>query len=130
MNESDWMKRYRKEREEMLVMHTFHHAESSARRYGGKPEDYLPIHDWLDATKITFYDFRHRALRHHSFGIFEAEKVFGHTITNSDGKEVPVRYIAEQHIKEDCGGTVPSVQDWLELMSPRPWMSRGYKLVG
>lgn len=30
--------------------------------------------------------------------------VFGTLITNSDGKKVPVRYIGEQHVKEDCGG--------------------------
>ena len=23
------------------------HAESSARKFGGKPEDYLPLHNWL-----------------------------------------------------------------------------------
>lgn len=110
------------------MTHTVFHAESSARKWGGKPEDYLPIHDWLDATKETFCDFRHRALRHHSFGVFEAERTFGHSITNSDGKTVPVRYIAEQHIKEDCGGIVPSVSDWLKRIPGETWMSRGYQL--
>ena len=107
-------------------MHTYQHAESSARKYGGKPEDYLAIHDWFDATKEMFCDFRHRALRHHSHGIFEAERIFGHVIVNSDGTKVAVRYISEQHIKEDCGGIVPSVSDWLSRLNPIPWMSRGY----
>ena len=109
-------------------MYTSHHASCSAKKFGGEPKDYLPIHDWLDATKETFCDFRHRALRHHSQGIFEAERVFGHTILNSEGKEVPVRYIAEQHIKEDCGGVVPSVSDWLSQIKPQSWMSRGYQM--
>lgn len=109
-------------------MHTTHHAESSARIFGGKPDDYIHIHDWMDATKEYYCDFRHRALRHHSLGIFEAERVFGHTVTNSEGTLVPVRYICEQHVKEDCGGSVPSVQDWLGQIVPSPWMSRGYKL--
>jgi len=108
-------------------MHTYQHAVTSAKKYGGKPEDYLAIHDWFDATKEMFCDFRHRALRHHSHGIFEAERLFGHVITNSDGTKVPVRYIAEQHIKEDCGGIVPSVGDWLSRINPIPWMSRGAK---
>lgn len=108
-------------------MHTWHHAESSAKKYGGKPDDYLHIHDWFDATKEYYCDFRHRALRHHSAGIFEAERLFGHTITNSDGTLVPVRYISEQHIREDCGGIVPSVSDWLGRINPIAWMSRGYK---
>lgn len=108
------------------MTHPSFHADSSVRLWGGKPEDYLAIHDWLDATKECFADFRHRALRHHAQGIFEAERLFGHTITNSDGRIVPVRYIAEQHIKEDCGGRIPSVADWLSRMQPAPWMSRGY----
>lgn len=109
-------------------MHTWHHSVTSAKIFGGKPEDYLKIHDWLDATKEMYADFRHRALRHHSHGIFEAERVFGHTITNSDGKQVPVRYVCEQHIKEDCGGRIPTVADWLSQIKPAIWMSRGYKV--
>lgn len=105
------------------------HAESSVRHWGGKPEDYMPIHQWLDETKETFCDIRHRALRHHAQGIFEAERVFGTHIVNSDGKTVPVRYVAEQHVKEDCGGRIPSVQDWLRNIPLERWMGRGYKLT-
>lgn len=106
---------------------TYYHAVSSAKKYGGVPEDYQAIHNWFDATKECWADFRHRALRHHSQGIFEAERMFGITITNSDGKEVPVRYIGEQHVKEDCGGRIPSVADWLRNIRPEGWMSRGYE---
>lgn len=108
------------------MTHPNFHAQSSVRKWGGKPEDYLAIHDWLDATKECSADFRHRALRHHAQGIVEAERLFGHTITNSDGRMVPVRYIAERHVKEDCGGRVPSVSDWLSQLRPAAWTSRGY----
>src|SRR5258708_36989625 len=107
------------------MRHTIFHAQSSVRRFGGSVEDYQPIHDWLDATKETFCDFRHRALRHHSQGVFEAERLFGASIRNSSGALVPTRYVAERHIKEDCGGIVPSVSDWLWRIRPEPWMSRG-----
>jgi hypothetical protein len=110
------------------MTHPLFHAESSVRLWGGKADDYVRIHDWLDGTKETFADFRHRALRHHAHGIFEAERLFGRSITNSDGRAVPVRYIAEQHIKEDCGGRVPTVADWLSQIRPAPWMSRGYTI--
>ncbi len=110
------------------MSHPSIHSESSARRFGGKPEDYVAIHDWFDATKETFADFRHRALRHHAQGIFEAERVFGHTITNSDGRMVPVRYIGEQHVKEDCGGFIPTVADWFRNIKREVWMSRGYTI--
>lgn len=104
------------------MAHAWHHAQSSAKRFGGKPEDYLPIHDWFDGTKELEPSFRHRALRHHSHGIFEAERVFGHTITNSDGKQIPVRVIGEQHVSEDFSGFIPTVHDWLKGIPLEPWM--------
>ena len=110
------------------MTHPIFHAHSSVRRFGGTVEDYQLIHDWLDGSKEMFCDFRHRALRHHSQGVFEAERIFGATIVNSDGNRVPTRYIVEQHIKEDCGGIVPSVSDWLSRIRPEAWMSRGYSL--
>jgi hypothetical protein len=110
------------------VTHPIFHAQSSAKKWGGRAEDYLPVHQWLDATKETFTDFRHRALRHHSQGIFEAERVFGVSITNADGRQVPVRYIAERHIQEDCGGRIPTVSDWFRNIRREVWMSFGYKI--
>jgi hypothetical protein len=110
------------------VTHPVFHSKSSVQKWGGKIEDYQKIHDWIDASKVAYCDFRHRALRHHSFGVFEAEQVFGKTIVNSDGREVPVRYIAERHIMEDCGGIVPSLSDWLSRIPPETWMSRGYQI--
>ena len=107
-------------------MNPYYHGLTSAKKFGGKPEDYQAIHDWFDEPKQTIADFRHRMLRHHAFGIFECEKLFGNTITNSDGKQVPVRLIAEQHVREDCGGRIPSVQDWVLEVRPKSWMSRGY----
>ena len=105
------------------MAHPYHHSLSSARKFGGKPEDYNQIHSWFDETKSHFADFRHRALRHHSLGIFWCEEKVGITITNSDGKEVPVRLIGEQHCREDCG-KIPSVQDWFSQIKPSRWMGQ------
>lgn len=203
------------------MTHTYLHAQSSARLFGGDAEHYLAIHDWLDATKSTVCDYRHRYLRHHiegieeltrnssfgtmarqvaeqhliedcggriptladwlheltvpawaqpvsllehtkntvskwggheddyahihhwfdeavekhgtaglayrnhAFGIFEAEAHFGSVVRNSEVKIVPVRYIGEQHVLANCGMRVPSVQDWVQCMSRKLWMSRG-----
>lgn len=104
------------------MAHAFHHAQSSAKRFGGKPADYQAIHDFFDCTKEFEPSFRHRALRHHMHGIFEAERLFGVTITNSDGKEIPVRLIGEQHVREDCCGMIPSVHDWLKGIPREDWM--------
>lgn len=111
--------------EKTTVTHVLYHAQSSVRLFGGSVEDYVPIHQWFDDTKAQIADFRHRALRHHSEGIFEAERIFNIVIVNSAGKEVPVRYIGEQHVLEDCGGRIPTVADWLSRIQPEPWMARG-----
>ncbi len=33
------------------MAHPLHHAESSARKFGGVPCDYQAVHDWFDASK-------------------------------------------------------------------------------
>ena len=103
--------------------HALHHALSSARRFGGVAEDYLPLHDWLDESKAITADFRHRALRHHAEGIFTLERIFGTTITASTGREVPVRLVGEQHVIEDLG-FIPSFADWVRCIRPEPWMGK------
>lgn len=67
-------------------MKPYIHAKCSVRRYGGIPEDYLPIHDFMDSTKAAYANLKHRAILHNTFGIYLAERVFGTVITNSDGK--------------------------------------------
>lgn len=104
-------------------MNPWYHAVSSVKKWGGRPEDYLPIHDFFDESKAHYADQRHRALRHHSAGIFECEAKFGHTITNSDNRTVPVRAIGEQHVMEDCG-FIPTVKDWLQNIQLQPWMRK------
>lgn len=105
----------------------YHHALSSVKKWGGIVEDYLAIHSWFDESKAHYADFRHRALRHHSQGIFQCEEKFGATICNFDGRMVPTRWIAEQHVKEDLG-TIPTVSDWLSCIEPRGWMMRTEKI--
>ena len=106
-------------------MKSYYHALSSARKFGGVADDYVEIHTWFDESKAHMADFRHRALRHHSQGIFECERRFGVTIVNSDLRKVPVRAIGEQHVMEDMG-RIPSLQDWLGEIRPTSWMLRGH----
>ena len=103
------------------------HAESSARRFGGKPEDYIEIHNLLDKSKGTVADSRHRALTHTSWFLSEIlERIFGVTIKNSEGHNVSVRDIGEQHVLEDFGGLfIPSAQDYLQEMEIQEWMISG-----
>ena len=104
------------------MAHSWHHAVASVKKWGGTEADYLPIHDFLDSTKAHMANVRHRALLHNSWGIFLCEKLFGHVLTNSDGRVVQVRGVAEKHVQEDCG-FIPSVQDWLRhLVISESWM--------
>ena len=55
---------------------------------------------------------------------------FGHAIQNTNGKRVPVKMIAEQHIMEDCCGKIPTVADWLMVLAGHPadWMLKVGKI--
>jgi hypothetical protein len=103
------------------MANSYHHAVSSAKKWGGVPEDYQAIHDWFDQSKELWADFRHRALRHHTQGIYECERTFGHAIKISTGRMVPVRLIGEQHVQEDCG-FIPTIMDWYGHIKPQRWM--------
>jgi hypothetical protein len=111
------------------MAHPYDHSRSSVKRWGGKEEDYMPIHNWFDETKAWVGHSIHRMFRHHSEGIFESEKVFGIYIINSDGRKVYTRYIGEQHVKEDCNGKIPSAKEWVDnINTPQPWMIKTEKL--
>lgn len=113
------------------MAHPYDHARSSVNKWGGAIEDYLPIHQWFDATKEWVGHSAHRMFRHHSEGIFECEKIFGIFIINSAGKRVYVRYIGEQHVKEDCNNYIPSAKEWLENFRNKTtplWMLKTQKI--
>lgn len=113
------------------MSHPYHHSLSSAKQFGGIWTDYIKIHNFFDETKAHYPDMRHRALRHHAEGIFWCEQIFGVVITNSEGKNVPVRFIGEQHIKEDIG-FIPTIKQYLDHMSIENWMFKpgeGRKLL-
>jgi hypothetical protein len=103
------------------------HARSSFKKFGGCPQDYEDIHEFLDSSKGTIADNRHRALTHNAWFIsFIIPKVFGNTRVNSEGKTYSTRDIAEQHVLEDYGMKfIPSAQDFLAEIEFRPWMQNG-----
>lgn len=102
-------------------MNSWYHAKSSARKWGGSPEDYLPIHDFIDSSKKSIGDVRHRSVYHHAEGTFECEERFGTTITVGR-KQIPVREIAERHIIEDLG-FLPTRMHYIKGMPVEKWMS-------
>lgn len=96
-------------------------AAQSARRFGGSADEYLPIHAWFLATTAWFEDARHLAMRHHAFGIFEAEARFGVALPTGGGA-VPTRIVAEAHVRAVLG-RIPAATDFLRRIKGQPWMA-------
>ena len=97
-----------------------------ARDFGGTTEDYWPLNELMDSTKSHYPFWMHRAITHNSWFIIIAEKIFGPIIKNSDNIDIPTRILVMEHIKQDCDGKVPTIQEWLEAISQKKqerWMN-------
>jgi hypothetical protein len=106
-------------------MNSWYHAKSAAHKWGGTPEDYLPIEEFIDSSKQVIGDARHRSIYHHTLGVFLCQEFFGKTITvvkKNASIQIPVREIAERHIIEDLGW-LPSPSDYIKEMTGMPWMT-------
>ena len=77
-----------------IMSHINTHCADCLRELG---KEYREVHMWLDELFVKLGP-KHRDARHHEGGIEEARKLFG-----EEGAKA-----AEIHIKEDCGGIVPT----------------------
>lgn len=105
-------------------MNSYLHAKSAAKKWGGKPEDYIAIEEFIDGTKKAFGDIRHRAILHNTYGIWLAQELYGRVIKIEGPigeKDVTVREIAELHILEDLG-FIPTIESWVKNMEIKQWM--------
>lgn len=107
------------------------HSKSSVKRWGGKVEDYLPIHELIDSPKATMNNNASRLLTHNTwFAYTIIPKIFGYNIVNSDGKSVDSVDIAMLHIAEDFKMRfVPTPQDYLKHLEVQTWMCNGVKNI-
>lgn len=88
-------------------MRPYLHAISSADAFGGRWQDYLAIHEFLDSTKAGCADVRHRMILHSvDFGAALARMLF------PDRSDVDL--IVRQHVLEDIG-VARTLSDWLQL---------------
>lgn len=110
-------------------MDAYFHSLISVRRWGGKVEDYYPIHELIDSTKELCSDNRHRIL-HTIWGVRRIIiPVFGATITNSDGKLVTVKDLCEKdHLLPDYQNRfIPTLSDFVQavdLQADDSWKSK------
>jgi hypothetical protein len=103
-------------------MNPTEHARLSVKAHGGHIDDYLHIHEWFDSSKAHVPDMRHRAMFHHSWGIYQAQEKFGIYLTvESTGDIVAVRDIGEEHVLQDMG-RIPTLQDYLQTMPMLDWL--------
>jgi hypothetical protein len=105
------------------------HSKSSVKRWGGKVEDYLAIHELIDSPKVTMNNNSSRCLTHNTwFAYHIIPKIFGYNIINSNGKSVDTIDIAMLHIAEDFRMKfVPTAQDYLKHLQVQAWMNNGVK---
>lgn len=105
------------------------HSKSSVKRWGGKIEDYLAIHELIDSPKECMNNNTSRALTHNTWFAYKIiPKVFGYNIINSDGRSVDTIDVAMLHIAEDFRMKfVPTPQDYLKHLQIQPWMNNGVK---
>ena len=81
------------------MAHSYHHAVSSARTWGGDPSDYQAIHDWLDGSKLILADFRTPCPPTSCRGMLRG----GGAVRNDD----PDQYRPARARKADCGAAHP-----------------------
>jgi hypothetical protein len=106
-------------------VNSWHHAVSAAHKWGGTPEHYIDVEEFLDSSKKIIGDARHRSIYHHTEGVWLCQRIFGRVIRLESGcrvKLIPVRLVAERHILEDLG-RLPSPKDYIDGMLLQPWMS-------
>lgn len=94
------------------------HCQVSQNRWGGVLEDYLAVHEFIDSTKALCADNRHRVLHTHWAIDYVILPLFGRTLTNSEGKRVPLKELIEQdHILPDYRNRfIPTLNDFVSAI--------------
>lgn len=105
------------------------HSQSSVKRWGGKVEDYIKIHELLDSPKETMNNNSSRMLTHNVWFCYKIiPMIFGYNFNNSDGKRIETIDVAMLHVAEDFRMKfVPTAQDYLKHLQLQPWMHNGVK---
>lgn len=96
-------------------MNATKHCKISVSRWGGVEDDYRPIHDFIDSTKVLCADSRHRVF-HTMWAVnYIVVPLFGHTITNSHGVDVDVKDLCERdHLMVDYANKfIPTLNDFV-----------------
>jgi hypothetical protein len=107
------------------------HSQSSVKRWGGKVEDYLAIHELIDSPKACMNNNSSRLITHNVWFCYHiVPKIFGYNLINSDNKRVDTIDIAMLHVAEDFRMKfVPTLEDYLKHLTLPDWIHNGVKDV-
>lgn len=94
------------------------HAKNAARKYGGVPSDYLPYEIFMDQCREHLGDIRHRLITHNTWFIVIAELALGPEIKLSNGCTVRTMTVLEDHVREDMGGRLPTLEENFRSIKP------------
>jgi hypothetical protein len=99
-------------------MNAMQHCRVSQKRWGGQLQDYYAIHDFIDSTKELCTDSRHRIL-HTMWAVKNVVvPIFGHTLVNSDGKNIDIKDMCERdHLLVDFHNKyIPTLGDFVSAI--------------
>lgn len=99
------------------------HATHSASLYGGNWRDYRVPHQQMNRVAQVLPDSRSQRILHNAWGINLLEMMLGDTFMRaSDGMYVSTRMMLEEHVRVDCGNTVPTLAECLSDIPLATWM--------
>jgi hypothetical protein len=104
-------------------MKPLQHAQITARRYGGRWQDWIGIHNWIDRSKALFPGMRHRMFLHSDFGEWLTVRIHGDAIEAEDGTTVTTPDLFRDHQVEDLGRVV-KLSEWLREIDATHWTRR------
>jgi hypothetical protein len=104
-------------------MKPLQHARITAHRYGGRWQDWVAIHDWIDRSKSFFASMQHRMLLHSDFGEWLTIRIHGKSIKAEDGTVISTRDLFHDHQVEDLGRVV-TLAEWLREVDAGYWTRR------
>jgi hypothetical protein len=98
------------------------HCLQSCERFGGLPDDYLPLHQFINSARTVLPDEVSRCILHNAWGIDIAVRCIGATFRrSSDHVRLSTREVAESHVLRDLG-TIPTMLETLHAVPLAKWM--------
>ncbi len=104
-------------------MKPLQHALITAHRYGGRWQDWIAIHDWIDRSKALYPSMQHRMFLHSDFGEWLTVRIRGESIKAEGGTIIPTHTLFQDHQLEDVGRLI-TLSEWLREANTSYWTQR------